>query len=437
MATDSSGGTTFTSVALNASGYPEHNSAIVIPFVDRDYKIALYPTQADADADSNAIFTIDGLTPVSVSGNFTIDDSVVSGVTNVITMVHTVDGTPGVGIGTGLAFVTETADGNNETGMVIESVSTDVGSGTEAFNMHVKLMKAGSPAADVYTVDSDGNLTGLGDLISTLTLKPLGDTSAGDLAALGYNSVDGAVITGQGSSFDVALKNDAAANVLTIPTGTTNVDIVGDVGALTVTADGAVSAGDLATMGYSAVNGLELTGQGSTNDWNLLNDTAVSVIRCPTGTVAPVFAGVADFSAAGLRFNDEALTEYDEGTFTPILTDLTNNATSGGATYGRYTRIGNVVWINIRMITTSLGSVTGSISISGLPFTPDGTADCMIHSGQAAGLNIASSVSVTGYVESATRMVLALWDATTGTTQMQGTEWSDDGDVYFSGWYEI
>ena len=47
----------------------------------------------------------------------------------------------------------------------------------------------------------------------------------------------GAIITGQGSTNDVTLVNDADATVLGIATGTTNVDVVGDLTAGTLNAD--------------------------------------------------------------------------------------------------------------------------------------------------------------------------------------------------------
>lgn len=88
-ATDSSGGTTVSSIALNASGYPEVSGNVVIPHLDQSFKIALYPTQAAADSDSGAIWTIDaigigaptqewqdsGVTPVFASTTtFTLSD---------------------------------------------------------------------------------------------------------------------------------------------------------------------------------------------------------------------------------------------------------------------------------------------------------------------------------------------------------------------------
>jgi len=84
---------------------------------------------------------------------------------------------------------------------------------------------------------STDTLTGIA-ATQTLTNKTLttpninGATSAGDDAALGYTSALGLVLTGQGSTNDITLKNDADANVLTVPTGTTNVAVAGtlDVG---------------------------------------------------------------------------------------------------------------------------------------------------------------------------------------------------------------
>lgn len=66
MATDSTGGTTVGSVALNASGYPAVSGNVIIPHVSANYKLALYPTQAAADANSGALWSVDNLAPVGV-----------------------------------------------------------------------------------------------------------------------------------------------------------------------------------------------------------------------------------------------------------------------------------------------------------------------------------------------------------------------------------
>ena len=125
-----------------------------------------------------------------------------------------------------------------------------------------------------------------------------GDTAAGDDAALGYTSAEGIIVTGQGSTSDVTLKNDADGTVLTIPTGTTNVDVVGDFTAGTLNADGDTAAGDGAAIGYTAAEGLILTGQGSTNDVTIKNDADADVIEIPTGTTNVTIAGTLDVGGA-------------------------------------------------------------------------------------------------------------------------------------------
>lgn len=73
------------------------------------------------------------------------------------------------------------------------------------------------------TIDTDGIMT-------AATFEPDGDTAAGDNAAIGYTAAEGLILTGQGSTNDVTIKNDADADVIEIPTGTTNVTVAGNLG---------------------------------------------------------------------------------------------------------------------------------------------------------------------------------------------------------------
>jgi len=86
-----------------------------------------------------------------------------------------------------------------------------IGAGIQRFN-----------TADSLTVNGDAEVTG--------TVNPSGDTASGDTAAVGFTSTEGLILTGQGSTNDITIKNDADADVLEIPTGTTNVTIAGNLG---------------------------------------------------------------------------------------------------------------------------------------------------------------------------------------------------------------
>jgi len=74
-----------------------------------------------------------------------------------------------------------------------------------------------------------------------------------------------------------------------------------------------------------------------------------------------------DPSAPGMT--SEILDDYEEGTFTPTVL---GSSTAGTANYtvqvGRYTKIGNRVFINGRIVYNTLTG-TGNLLVGGLPFT--------------------------------------------------------------------
>ncbi len=59
MATDSAGGTTAATITLNADGYPAVSGTIITPYINEKYRLALFATQAAADANSSPIWDID------------------------------------------------------------------------------------------------------------------------------------------------------------------------------------------------------------------------------------------------------------------------------------------------------------------------------------------------------------------------------------------
>jgi hypothetical protein len=86
---------------------------------------------------------------------------------------------------------------------------------------------AGANVTLAGTVGS-GAITSTG-VITGLTVEATGDTAADDNAAIGYTAAEGLILTGQGSTNDITIKNDADAAVISIPTGTTNVTFAGNI----------------------------------------------------------------------------------------------------------------------------------------------------------------------------------------------------------------
>lgn len=67
--------------------------------------------------------------------------------------------------------------------------------------------------------------------------------------------------------------------------------------------------------------------------------------------------------------NVNVLDDYQEGTFTPVLTPAGGTITPNASfTGGRYTKIGNLVTVNGTVYVTSVSSPTGDLKITGLPF---------------------------------------------------------------------
>ena len=61
FATDRTGATQVSSIALNSSGYPEVGGAMVIPHIETDFKLSLYPSQSAADSDTGELWSIDNI----------------------------------------------------------------------------------------------------------------------------------------------------------------------------------------------------------------------------------------------------------------------------------------------------------------------------------------------------------------------------------------
>ena len=193
------------------------------------------------------------------------------------------------------------------------------------------------------------------------------------------------------------------------------------------------------TYGTGAQYGLAVDsyGGGYTRDFTVGADGDVNVL---TGNLVIGTAGKGIWfetnpNAAGMT--SELLDDYEEGTWTPVLSDGTNNATTNanGWTHGTYVKVGIMVWLQCTMNTSSLGSVSGAIRITGLPFASVATYinPIFVFGSQ---MNLTAQDSVTGriiYGESC--MHLATWDGAGGASSMQATEWSDDGYANISAMY--
>lgn len=150
------------------------------------------------------------------------------------------------------------------------------------------------------------------------------------------------------------------------------------------------------------------------------NDITVSAGNLKIGTAAKGIDFSANANAPGMT--SELLNWYETGTFTPAwggsITDPTNTYTSRT---GRYTRIGDMVYCWVELVTlTSVGG-SGNLQIKGLPFN---ARDAALSAGFASGFssnfpsgcfaNSTSTVTMTATVPGVQQQYLGI--ATLGAT---------------------
>lgn len=176
-------------------------------------------------------------------------------------------------------------------------------------------------------------------------------------------------------------------------------------------------------------------GAGNVQSGQLAFGTSGSeAMRIDVSGHAIIPAGVTLGTAAGVYAVDNTLDDFELGTWTPVITDGTNNATSDVAV-GSYTKVGNHVHVQGRIRLSSFGSVTGSLEMSGLPFSSQSVTNnfSAMTVGRAVGLNLTAGTVVVGDLRAnVTKVQLNVWDASLGNTDLQDTEFTSDGDISFS-----
>jgi hypothetical protein len=76
--------------------------------------------------------------------------------------------------------------------------------------------------------------------------------------------------------------------------------------------------------------------------------------------------------------NANTLDDYEEGTFTPIITSAGGGTPTYSVQSGFYLKIGQLVWVHARCILSNKGTLAaGQIRFAGLPFTVSGAATTM------------------------------------------------------------
>lgn len=308
-------------------------------------------------------------------------------------------------------------------------------------------------ALSVTSVSLTGDIS-LFSNASGLTLRS--NTSDGSDTSVLQITGGGAIGTGRGAYLQLAGNDNVSeAGVAYLVSGDAgNVRIQSAVGVeitspfLIVTEAVVPDANDGAVLGAAGTAWSDLfLAEGGVINWDSGDVTITqtgNVLAFAGAATGYTFDALMDLSGAAagqIKFpatqnasaNANTYDDYEEGTFTATLSDGTNDATMSDSD-GRYVKNARACSIWMDVATSALGSVTGAIRINGLPFQQTAGITACFSAEGATGLAVTAGFSVSPIVTSAQIAVtLRLWDATTGTTAMQATEWTDDGSCSFTG----
>jgi len=158
------------------------------------------------------------------------------------------------------------------------------------------------------------------------------------------------------------------------------------------------------------------------------------------------FSATADAGINSSSMTSELLDDYEEGTWTPTIMDDSLNGTGESQVYhyqmGRYTKIGNRVFIQCKIKVDEIGTLTSGQTgrIGGLPFNSNATSR-VVHGlamGNTGGLNVTAGHAQSAVInENLSYITLHNFDATAGSSGLLISEIGDDASFTVSGHYEI
>jgi hypothetical protein len=321
---------------------------------------------------------------------------------------------------------------NNATVKVAVSDLT-TGRSFDALGMTLTSTDAGAAAAPTLDLYRDSASPAASDTIGEIEFN--GKDSAGNKQQ--YALIHGSILsptstTEQGQiHFETAT---AGASTEKMIIGTTNL-VINDIGAVfNVRIEGDTDSNLFYTDATNSRVGVGTVGPTEKLDvvgGNIRIDNGNLII----GTSGKGIDFTATSSGSGIS-TSELLADYEEGTFTTVAQGST---TAGTASYsvqtGQYTKIGNRVFYNFRILYTG-GTGTGNMRVGGLPFTSNSNLTGAIGSIYAE--NLAGTVGYVFVVSvAANNTYLAIDQVIVGGGGSVGTTYDGAADISISGQYFV
>tara|TARA_R110002153_G_scaffold41282_2_gene117739 strand:- start:206 stop:1030 length:825 start_codon:yes stop_codon:yes gene_type:complete len=161
------------------------------------------------------------------------------------------------------------------------------------------------------------------------------------------------------------------------------------------------------------------TGAGGTNRLTVASSGNVTV---ETGNLVIGTSGKGiDFSATSGTGTSELFDDYEEGSFTPVVSDAAsagNEGTASGA-YGYYTKIGQQATLQITFLNINTSGMTGSndLYITGLPFPAKALTGANYFTGNMSASLLANTIGIGSpeVLDNTSYIRIREWGNNTGT----------------------
>ena len=243
---------------------------------------------------------------------------------------------------------------------------------------------------------------------------------------------DNVVVISQ-ASYQVALSgidDQSNATAITIDSNE-NVNIGGSPASDKLSVNGSVSVNDSTYSVYSSSVSSNIGSVGNTaNDLNIFSTTTGhnglrfhSVGILPTDNTGAIVDNDCDLGISSHRFKDAYLSggvylggtgaankleDYEVGTWTAVLTGSTTGASTPVTKTGTYTKVGNLVHIEVNFSSVNTTGASGSVQIQGLPFAHDASNGSAVTLGQYSKLAHTSGSIPTAYINSGASLIQGL-----------------------------
>jgi hypothetical protein len=222
-----------------------------------------------------------------------------------------------------------------------------------------RVATAGSANADItwnqaVTVDNSGNLL-VGKTTTAIGTVGFRVDGANGFATITRDGYETLILNRKTSDGDILVFNKDGASVGSIATR--------DTGALEI------GSGDV----YLQFNGA--------NDWiKPMDGSGNNKSGVDLGTSGARFkdlylSGGVNFGSTGGAVTSKTLDDYEEGTWTPVYKATSQPTVTYAIQSGQYTKVGQMVQVNLRIATNGVSGGSGTVRIDGLPFASVSTSN--------------------------------------------------------------